>query len=60
MDDTPHPPLSSNKPEKLALCFGVALDVALCHGKAGMTGESLHVAETAPPASETLRAARAS
>jgi hypothetical protein len=57
MDYKPHPPFSSNKRDEFALCCGIALDVALGHGKAGMTGKLLHVPK-ATPASETLRAAR--
>ncbi len=44
--------------DDLALDVGVALDVALGGGEAGVTGELLDVPERAPPASTILRAAR--
>jgi hypothetical protein len=57
MDYTPHPSFASNQRDEFALCFGIAFDVALGHGKAGMPGKLLH-APKATPCSETLRAAR--
>jgi hypothetical protein len=37
-----------NERDELALGLGIALDIALRHGETGMTGELLHVPETAP------------
>ncbi len=42
------PRFTLNQRDELPLGFGVALDVALRHGQAGMPGELLHVPETAP------------
>jgi len=42
---------------QLALGLGIALDVALRHGQAGMAGELLHVPETPPDLRHSARRA---
>jgi hypothetical protein len=44
--------------DELALGLGIALDVALCHGQAGMAGEFLHVPQTPPDLGDSARRTR--
>jgi len=44
--------------DELALGLGIALDVALRHGQAGMAGELLHVPETPPDLGDAARRTR--
>src|ERR671931_2139080 len=41
--------------DELALGLGIALDVALRHGQAGMARELLHIPETAPDLGDAAR-----
>jgi hypothetical protein len=48
----------SDQRNELPLGFGIALDVALRHGQAGMSGELLHVPQTPPHFRNLARRAR--
>ena len=43
---------------ELAFCLRIALDVALCHGQAGMAREFLHVPQTPPDLGDSARSPR--
>jgi len=44
--------------DEFPLGLRIALDVALCHGQAGMASEFLHVPETAPDLGDSARRTR--
>src|SRR5262245_17822942 len=49
---------TSEQRDELALGLGIALDVALRHGQAGMARELLHVPETPPDLGDSARRTR--